>query len=354
MASNDVYWFRIGGDLTISFNEPDFIDFNWNDYTAYDLGEQMSLRARNVSFEKDGKKDFRSEAEIPAQFIHSKGDAVALSPRGWRPLAFIPNGASVLLDKNAFSTVKNHIDSDGNPQDRSIEVVVDFWQNRDFTIDLKPILMEGNNRHNKKLPTYEEMSAELEIFEAKLRQRLPKIKITNTPESIRRLHAASARFFQGFDAILDFIEKVYAKLEVGVKFSRSLAGFKDVLALAKHANVLDHHLIFAAIVFKAVSGKRNNPIYKLLKFNQPNFIQQGHSFNGTLDIFSLILFLSEIRNQQGNAYFITADKDLIYLWNDMVGFMIVDDQPGVLNIDMNYFLPGLSDHDIAELVALMS
>ena len=38
----------------------------------------------------------------------------------------------------------------------------------------------------------------------------------------------------------------------------------------------------------------------------------------------------------------------------MVGFMIVDDQPGVLNIDMNYFLPGLSDHDIAELVALMS
>ena len=115
MASNDVYWFRIGEDLTISFNEPDFIDFNWNDYTAYDLGEQMSLRARNVSFEKDGQKDFRSEAEIPTQFIHSKGDAIALSPRGWRPLAFIPNGASVLLDKNAFSTVKNHIDANGNP-----------------------------------------------------------------------------------------------------------------------------------------------------------------------------------------------------------------------------------------------
>lgn len=354
MASNDTYWFRIGGDLLISFKEPDFIDFNWVDYTAYDLGEQMSLRARNVSFEKDGKKDFRSEAEIPAQFVHSKGDAIALSPGGWRPLAFIPNGASVLLDKNAFSTVKNHIDVDGNPQDSSIKVVVDFWKNRDFTIDLKPILMEGNNRQNKQLPTYEEMATELAIFEAKLRQRLPSIKVLNTSESIRKLHEASARFFYGFDAILVFIEKVHAKLEERVTFAKSLDGFKAVLALAKEARVLDHHLIFAAVVFKAVSGEKHNPIFKLLKFSKPNFVEQGHSFNGTLDIFSLILFLSEIRNRKGNAYFITADKDLIYLWNDMVGFMIVDDQPGVLNIDMNYFLPGLSDDDIVELVALMN
>ncbi|MNJ34126.1 hypothetical protein D3C77_288250 [compost metagenome] len=314
----------------------------------------MSLRARNVSFEKDGKKYFRSEAEIPAQFVHSRGDAIALSPGGWRPLAFIPNGASVLFDKNAFSTVKNHIDVDGNPQTRSLKVVVDFWKNRDFTVDLKPILMEGNNRKNKQLPTYEEMVEELEIFEAKLRQRLPNIKVLNAPELIRKLHEASSRFFYGFDAILVFIEKVHARLEEKVKFSTSLAGFKEVLTLAKEAGVLDHHLIFAAVVFKAVSGEKYNPIYKLLKFNKPNFIEQGHSFNGTLDIFSLMLFLSEIRNRQGNAYFITADKDLIYLWNDMVGFMIVDDQPGVLNIDMNYFLPGLSDDDIAELVTLMS
>ncbi|RMU41746.1 hypothetical protein, partial [Pseudomonas avellanae] len=75
--------------------------------------------------------------------------------------------------------------------------------------------------------------------------------------------------------------------------------------------------------------------------------------NGALDIYSLVLFLSEIRNHGGNVFFVTADKDLIYLWNDMHAFMVVNDEPGVLNFDMMYFLPGLKEEEADELMELM-
>lgn len=105
MSSNDVFWFRIAETIYASFAASDFIDFNWQDYVGYDSGVEIKLKARNVSYEMDGKKDFKEYSEIPARFIHSKGDAVALAPGGWRPLAFIPNGAIVLFDKNAFGTI---------------------------------------------------------------------------------------------------------------------------------------------------------------------------------------------------------------------------------------------------------
>ncbi|WP_043308316.1 hypothetical protein [Pseudomonas sp. ML96] len=354
MPKNDVFWIRLDKKLVASFNEINFVDFNWDDYVKYDEGLEVKLKAKNVSYEMNGEKDFKEYSEIPVRFIHAKGDAIALSPAGWRPLAFIPNGAIVLFDKNAFGTIKKHIDKNGNPQPNAISVVVDFFQHRKITIDPKPILLEGNNRFDKRLPSLEEMRQELVYFTTKMQERAPNLTIKVTDESIPLLHKASAIFFQGLEAILDFIDAVYMKYESGHKFTQNLEGFKAVFDLAKAANVQDVHLFFAAIVFKAVTGVRHNPIIKLLKFNKPNYIKEGHSFNGALDIYSLILFLSEIRNHRANAFFVTADKDLIHLWNDMNAFMVVNDEPGVLHFDMMYFLPGLDKSDVDELQELMN
>lgn len=353
MASNDVFWFRLNKELVASFDESDLVDFNWDEYLKYDDGQEMKLKAKNVSYEMNGMKDFKEYSEIPARFIHSKGDAIALSPGGWRPLAFIPNGAVVLFDKNAFGTIKNHIDRQGNPQPKSIKVVVDFFQNREITIDPKPILLEGNNRFDKRLPSLDEMKKELGFFTAKMQERAPNLTVKATEDSLPQLHRASAVFFQGLDAILEFIDSVYKKHEARHKFPKTLDGFKEIFALAKAANVQGVHLIFAAIIFKAVTGERDNPILRLLKFNKPNFIEEGNSFNGALDIYSLILFLSEIRNHGGNVFFVTADKDLIHLWNDMNAYMMVDDEPGVLHFDMMYFLPGLQEGEVDVLQELM-
>ena len=59
-------------------------------------------------------------------------------------------------------------------------------------------------------------------------------------------------------------------------------------------------------------------------------------------------------NHGGNVFFVTADKDLIHLWNDMNPFMVVNDEPGVLHFDMMYFLPGLEEGEVDELQELMS
>jgi hypothetical protein len=353
MPSNDVFWFKIDGELYISFNESDLVDFDWQDFVSYDSGVELKLKARNVSYQKNGKKDFKEYSEIPVCLIHSKGDAIALSPGGWRPLAFIPNGSVVLFDKNAFGTIKKHIDKAGNPQVNSIKVVVDFFQNREITIDPKPILLEGNNRFDKRLPTLDEMRQELEFFKNKMKDRAPNLTVKATADSVQYLHKAAAQFFLGLEAILEFIDEAYRRYESGKVFPQTVDGFKEILALARLANVQDMHLIFAAIVFKAITGAKHNPTLKLLKFNKPNFIQEGHSFNGALDIYSLFLLLSEIRNHGSNVYFVTADKDLIHLWNDMSKFIVVDDQPGVLHFNMNYFLPGLQQCEITELEKLM-
>ena len=354
MSSNDVFWFRIAETIYASFAASDFIDFNWQDYVGYDAGVEIKLKARNVSYEMDGKKDFKEYSEIPARFIHSKGDAVALAPGGWRPLAFIPNGAIVLFDKNAFGTIKKHIDKSGAPVESSIQVVVDLFQKREITIDPKPILLEGNNRFDKRLPSLEEMQEELGFFTGKMQERVPNLTIRATADSLPQLHRASSAFFQGLDEILEFIDEMYRRYESGEKFDQTLTSFKEVVGLARAANVKEVHLIFAAIVFKAISGEKHNPTLRLLKLNKPDFLAQGNSFNGALDIYSLILFLSEIRNHGENVFFVTADKDLIYLWNDMNKFMMVDDQPGVLHFDMMYFLPGLHQDEVAELESLMN
>ncbi|MBD8576710.1 hypothetical protein IFU04_20940 [Pseudomonas syringae] len=353
MPSNDVFWFRLNKKLFASFDESNLVDFNWDDYVKYDEGLEIKLKAKNVSYEINGKKDFKHYSEISARFVHSKGDAIALSPAGWRPLAFIPNGAIVLFDKNAFGTVKNHIDKKGNPKANAINVVVDLFHRREITIDPKPILLEGNNRFDRRLPSLEEMRAELGFFTTKMQERAPKLTIKATDDSLPLLHKTSAAFFQGLETILEFIDAVYKKYESGHKFSQDLDGFREIFNLVKTAKVQGVDMIFAAIVFKAITGKKNNPILKLLKFNKPNFIKEGHSFNGALDIYSLILYLSEIRNHGGNIFFVTADKDLIHLWNDMNSFMIVNDEPGVLYFNMMYFLPGLEESDVAELQELM-
>lgn len=353
MPSNDVFWFRLNEELHASFDEGDLVDFNWDDYVKYDAGVEMKLKAKNVSYELNGRKDFKEYSEIPVQFIHSKGDAIALSPGGWRPLAFIPNGSVVLFDKNAFGTIKKHIDKTGNPQENAIKVVVDLFQNREITIDPKPILLEGNNRFDKRLPSLEEMREELGFFTDKMQERVPNLTIKTTADSLPQLHRASAVFFQGLEAILKFIDEVYKKYESGHKFIQTLAGFREIIGMARAENVKEAHLVFAAIVFKAVTGEKNNPTLKLLKFNKPNFIEQGNSFNGALDIYSILLFLSEIRNHGGKVFFVTADKDLIHLWNDMNPFMMVNDEPGVLHFNMMYFLPGLADGEVDELQELM-
>jgi hypothetical protein len=354
VPSNDVLWFRLNEELIARFDESDLVDFNWDEYQKYDGGQEMKLKAKNVSYEMNGMKDFKEYSEIPVRFIHSKGDAIALSPRGWRPLAFIPNGAVVLFDKNAFGTIKNHIDRQGNPQPNAIKVVVDLFQNRKITIDPKPILLEGNNRFDKRLPTLDEMKKELGFFTTKMQERAPNLTVTATEDLLPQLHRASAVFFQGLDTVLEFIDTVYKKYEARYEFPKTLDGFKEIVSLAKAANVQGVHLIFAAIVFKAVTGKRDNPILRLLKFNKPNFIEEGNSFNGALDIYSLILFLSEIRNHGDNVFFVTADKDLIHLWNDMNAFMRVSDEPGVLHFDMMYFLPGLHKSEVDVLQELMT
>ena len=354
MASNDVFWFKLDEDLFASFDESDFIDFNWEDFVKYDAGLEIKLKARNVTYQKGDKKQIKEESEIASlTVIHSKGDAVALSPGGWRPLAFIPNGSTVLFDKNAFATVKNHIDKNGNPLSNSIKVVVDLFQNRKMTIDPKPILLEGNNRHDKKLPSLEEMRSELGYFIEKMKKRAPNLTIRATEESLHALHKASAIFFAGLDSVVEFIDDAYNYYSSGNKPPQTLEGFREVLALAKNSNVQDMHIIFAAIVFKAISGERINPTLKLLKFSKPDFIEKGHAFNGALDIFSLFLFISEIRNHDHNVYFVTADKDLMHLWNDMTGFIRLDNQPGVLHFDLNYFLPGLEQDDIDALKDIM-
>lgn len=353
MSSNDVFWFKLDEDLFASFDESDFIDFNWEDFVKYDSGLEVKLKARNVTYQKGDKKQVKEESEIPVTLIHAKGDAVALSSGGWRPLAFIPNGSTVLFDKNAFVTVRNHIDINGNALGNSIKVVVDLFQNREMTIDPKPILLEGNNRHDKKLPSLEEMRTELGHFVGKMKKRAPNLTIRATEESLNVLHKASERFFAGLDSIVEFIDDAYIYYSSGNKPPKTLDGFKEVLALAHKANLQEMHLIFAAIVFKAISGERNNPTMKLLKFNQPDYIENGHSFNGALDVFSLFLFISDIRNLTSNVYFVTADKDLMHLWNDMVGFIKLDDQPGVLYFDLNYFLPGLAQSDIDALEKIM-
>ncbi len=250
MPSSDVLWFRLDKNLVASFDEANLIDFNWDDYVKYDEGLEIKLKAKNVSYEMDGKKDFKEYSEIPARFLHSKGDAIALSSAGWRPLAFIPNGAIVLFDKNAFGTVKNHIDKKGDPQPNAISVVVDFFQNRKITIDPKPILLEGNNRFDRRLPSLEEMRTELNFFTTKIQERAPNLTIKVTEDSLPPLHRASAAFFQGLEAILEFIDAVYKKYESGHKFPESLEGFKAILDLAKAANVQGVHLIFAVICWR--------------------------------------------------------------------------------------------------------
>ncbi|MBK3447551.1 MULTISPECIES: hypothetical protein [Pseudomonadaceae] len=353
MPSDDVFYFKFDEDQYASFDETDFIDFNWEDFVKYDAGLEIKLKARNVTYQQGDKKQIKEESEIAVTLIHSKGDAVALSPGGWRPLAFIPNGSTVLFDKNAFSTVKNHIDKNGNPLDNSIKVVVDLFQNRKMTIDPKPILLEGNNRQDKKLPTLEEMRIELGHFIGKMKKRAPNLTIKATEESLEALHKASAIFFAGLDSVVEFIDEAYRYYSAGKKPPKTLEGFKEVLALAKNANVQNMHLIFAAILFKAISGERINPTLKLLKFNQPDFIEKGHAFNGALDIFSLFLFIGDIRRHDHNVYFVTADKDLMHLWNDMAGFIRLDNQPGVMHFDLNYFLPGIEQDDINALEEIM-
>lgn len=353
VSSNDVFWFRLDNKLFVSFEETNFVDFNWDDYLSYDEGLEVKLKAKNVSYAMDGKKDFKEYSEIPVRFVHAKGDAVALAPAGWRPLAFIPNDAIVLFDKNAFGIVKKHIDKSGNPQPNAIGVLVDFFQNRKITIDPKPILLEGNNRFDRRLPTVEEMREELGYFTAKMQERLPNLTIRIAEGSLPQLHTASTIFFNGLEAILEFIDAIYIRYQSGHEFPQSLEGFNAVFDLAKAAGVQRAHLIFAAIVFKAVTGVKHNPILKLLKFNKPKFIKEGHSFNGTLDIYSLILFLSEIRNHGANVFFVTADKDLIHLWNDMNEFIVIDDEPGVLHFNMVYFLPGLEESDADQVQELM-
>ncbi|GGJ44013.1 hypothetical protein [Pseudomonas avellanae] len=280
MASNDVFWFKLGENIVASFDEANLVDFNWNDYVKYDQGLELKLKARNVSYERGEERDFKEYSEIPVRLVHSKGDAIALSPGGWRPLAFIPNGAVVLFDKNALGTLNNHIDKDGNAQPHAISVVVDFFQNREITIDPKPILLEGNNRFDRRLPTLEEMRTELGHFITKMQERAPNLKIKATDDSLPRLQQASAVFFQGLEEILKFIDAVYKKCESGHKLPQNLEGFKEVFGLAKAVGVKGVHLIFAAIVFKAVTGDKNNPILKLLKFNKPKFIEEGLAFNG--------------------------------------------------------------------------
>lgn len=353
VPGNDVFRFRLDKELVAHFDEANLVEFNWDDYVKYDEGLEIKLRAKNVSYEMDGKKDFKEYSEIPARFVHSKGDAIALSPRGWRPLAFIPNGAIVLFDKNAFGTIKNHIDKKGDPQPNAIEAVVDLFQNRKITIDPKPILLEGNNRFDKRLPSLEEMREELRFFTTKMQERVPNLTIKATADSLPQLHKASASFFHGLEAILEFIDAVYKRYESGLNLTQNLESFREILGLARAANVQSVHRIFAVIVFKAVTGEKHNPILKLLKFNKPNFIEEGHSFNGALDIYSLILFLSEIRNYGRNVFFVTADKDLIHLWNDMNAFIMLNDEPDVLHFDMMYFLPGLEKGKVDELQKLM-
>ncbi len=353
MPSSDVFLFRLDEKLIASFDEDDLVDFNWDDFVKFDKGLEVKIKAKNVSYEMSGRKDFKEYSEIPVRLVHSKGDAIALSPGGWRPLAFIPNGAIVLFDKNAFATIKSHIDKDGKAQPNASGVMVDFFQNREITIDPKPILFEGNNRLDKRLPSLEEMWTELEFFTSKMQRRTPKLTVRATADSLPKLHKASAAFFEGLDAILEFIETVYKGYVSSFRFPKTLEGFRQIFNLAKAAGVMGVHLIFAAIVFKAVTGEKHNAILQLLKFHKPNFIEEGHSFNGALDIYSLILFLSEIRNHGGNVFFVTADKDLIYLWNDMNAFMLVNDEPGVLHFDMTYFLPGLEESVSGELQKLM-
>ncbi|HGY9638078.1 hypothetical protein RDI61_24105 [Pseudomonas plecoglossicida] len=353
MPSNDVFWFKLDEEEHARFAEVDLIDFNWDDYVKYDAGVEMDLKAKNVTHEINGKMELKEYFEIPARFERLKGDAIALSSGGWRPLAFIPNGAVVLFDKNAFKTIQKHIDNAGNPQEKAIEVVVDFFQNRKITIDPKPILLEGNNRFDKRLPSLEEMREELRHFTEKMQKRLPNLTVKATADKLPQLHMASAVFFDGLDAILRFIDEMYKKYESGHKFDHSLAGFKEVVGMARAEKVQEIHLVFAAILFKAVTGKKNNPTLRLLKFNKPKFIEQGNSFNGALDIYSILLFLSEIRNHGGSVFFVTADKDLIHLWNDMSRFMKISDKPGVLDFNMMYFLPRLEEDEMAELQDLM-
>ena len=353
MPSNDVFYFKLDEDEFISFDAADLIDFNWEDFVKYDAGLYVQLKARNVTYKKGNNKKFKDQSVLPAKWLHSKGDAIALSPGGWRPLAFIPNGAVLLFDKNAFATVRNHIDNNGNASANSIQVVVDLFQKREIIIDPKPILLEGNNRHDKKLPSLEEMKKELGYFIGKMKKRAPNVTIMATEESLRTLHEASEDFFAGLDSLVQFIEESYKYYRLGNKPPRTLEGFMEILALAKKTNVQSMHSVFAAIVFKAISGASLNPTLKLLKFNQPDYIAKGHAFNGALDIFSLFIFLSEIRNHDYNAYFVTADKDLIHLWNDMTSFMRLDNQPGVLHFDLNYFLPGLRQEEINVLEGIM-
>lgn len=80
MPSNDVFWFKLDEKLVAHFDEANLVDFDWEDYVKYDEGLEIKIKAKNVSYEMDGKKDFKAYSEIPARLVHSKGDAIALSP----------------------------------------------------------------------------------------------------------------------------------------------------------------------------------------------------------------------------------------------------------------------------------
>lgn len=60
MPSNDVLWFKLDKELVASFAEADLVDFNWDDYVKYDEGQEIKLKARNVSYEMNGKKTSRN------------------------------------------------------------------------------------------------------------------------------------------------------------------------------------------------------------------------------------------------------------------------------------------------------
>tara|TARA_R100000750_G_C2272995_1_gene68186 strand:- start:30 stop:290 length:261 start_codon:yes stop_codon:yes gene_type:complete len=50
VPSNDVLWFKLDKELVASFAEADLVDFNWDDYVKYDEGQEIKLKARNVSY----------------------------------------------------------------------------------------------------------------------------------------------------------------------------------------------------------------------------------------------------------------------------------------------------------------
>lgn len=352
----DIFLFKISEDnLYMSFKESDLIDFNQEDFLNFDNGNPVYLKAKNVTFRQGEEIDFKESLDFGFSFIRHKGEAVALSKGGWRMLGFIPNNSHLLFDKNSLNVIKENIDDGGAIRASANKAVAEMFVNRNIVVDPKPLLLEGNNRQRKTLPDIHEMAKELNFFNSKMMRRLPNSKLGVSEGALAKLYAKGAGFFEGIDAITTFIEDIHITFSSNKSMQPTLENFKEVIEKAKRNSLKRDHLIFGVIAFKAITGKRNNSLQKMMKFNMPNYIAQGYSYNAALDIYSIFLFISELRDKKRkNVFFVTADKDLIYFWNNINPYLFLDNVPGSLSIDMQYFLPGLSEPEIGELKAVMS